>query len=98
MLFINVDKMETIDGPSKIMLESQGVKQCLLIPIVSSSGIIYGILGFDYIHNILNINNVHFCDICRLSKQIAMLWENDEHLKTDAMKYKIGDYKIIGKK
>lgn len=94
-ILIDVNKMDSFDGPSKIMLENQGVKYSILTAIVSSSGVIYGILGFDYINTTLDLKDVSISNICRLSKQIAMLWESDETLKTDALKYKLGDYKKL---
>lgn len=95
IMLINVELMDSYDGPSKFMLENQGIKYSILLPIISSNGIIYGILGFDYMNTLLDLSNIKLCNLCRLSKQIGMLWENDEHLKTDAMNYKIGDYKNL---
>lgn len=94
-ILIDVNKMDSFDGPSKIMLENQGVKFSVLNAIVSSSGVIYGIVGFDYINTKLDLNKISISNICRLSKQIGMLWESDETLKTDALKYKLGDYKKL---
>lgn len=93
ILFVNVAEMDDHNGPTKSMLEKQGISYMIQVPIKSSSGVIYGIIGFDYLSKKSKFKDIPICDVCRLAKQIALLWENDEITKTNAMNYKIGDYK-----
>ena len=88
VFIVNVSNMSDEERIAKTILERQGIKFIIMQGIRNSKGVVYGYVVFDFLDDILNLNEIRVCDVCKFTKQIALLWESDEAMKTNAMGYK----------
>lgn len=86
---INVSELDISAGPTKAMLESQGVYFMLNAPILSINNDIIGFVGIDYCESmtIEEIKQLKPCRICRFAAQVALTWELDPKLKKQMLLY-----------
>ncbi len=88
VFLIDVAKMSNEERITKSILEKQGISYLIMQSITNSKGVVYGYVVFDYLDEKPDLKNIRICDICKFTKQIALLWESDEVQKNNAMKYK----------
>lgn len=88
LFFIDVAKMSNEERITKSILERQGIEYLIMQSIKNSKGVVYGYVVFDYLDDKPDLDKIRYCDVCKFTKQIALLWESDEAMKNNAMKYK----------
>ena len=76
-------------GPTRSLLERQGIYYMLQTPIINSKGDIVGLVGVDYCDSdgIQTIEEICVCKLCRFASQIALSWETNSGAKMKMLKH-----------